>query len=130
MTSSPDLVSSETSRGAAILILDHDDGERELLGYWLVEQGFAVLDAADSAEALELFHAHPQALVLLDRQTEASSPVLAQLRGVNPGLRCCLLGCDEPPHDVAHCFPKPLSLFDLTAVLCQLAAEVVHVERG
>lgn len=118
------LVDSDTSTRAAVLILDEDPSERELLSYWLVEEGFTVAAAGDRGEALELFHANPSALVILDPRLEAGGRLLADLRRINPALRCCLIGCEETLENVAHCFPKPLSLFDMTAVLWKLAAEV------
>ena len=73
---------------ARVLVVDDDPSARVLLERWLGAQGFAVLKAADGAEALEAIREEHPALVLLDLQMPGLSglDVLRALRedGLDP----------------------------------------------
>jgi DNA-binding response OmpR family regulator len=51
---------------AHLLLVDDDDGNREVLAYFLRRQGFVVATAATGEEGLETLEAQPIDLVLLD----------------------------------------------------------------
>jgi two-component system response regulator CpxR len=59
-------VSSVTSVPRRILLADDDEGNREVLAYYLRRQGFAVTTAASGAEALRALDDDRFALLLLD----------------------------------------------------------------
>ena len=53
--------------GQKILVVDDEDRMRKLVRDFLVRDGYAVIEAADGAEALECFYADREiALVILD----------------------------------------------------------------
>jgi CheY-like chemotaxis protein len=59
--------SERPEKGLFVLIVEDERDEREALSAWLVDEGFATLQARNGEEALDLIHAgrHP-ALILLD----------------------------------------------------------------
>jgi two-component system response regulator RegX3 len=55
-----------TATGARLLLIDDDDGNREVLAYFLRRQGFVVSTAATGEEGLATIDAQAFDLVLLD----------------------------------------------------------------
>ncbi|MDD4262795.1 MAG: response regulator, partial [Syntrophaceticus schinkii] len=53
--------------GSKVLIVDDEERMRRLVGDFLKKQGYAVIEAADGREALDLFMAHQDFdLIILD----------------------------------------------------------------
>jgi DNA-binding response OmpR family regulator len=81
--------------GLGLMVVDDDAGVRKMLDEWLRTQGFAVCQAATGEEALAIYRRRPSAfdLVLMDvRMPDLDGPeTLAELRTINPGLRCCFM---------------------------------------
>jgi two-component system, cell cycle sensor histidine kinase and response regulator CckA len=87
--------SGKVGSGLGLMIVDDDAGVREMLEEWLSHQGFTVWPAASGEDALEIFRRRPEAIdvVLMDvRMPDLDGPqTLAELRAINPGLRCCFM---------------------------------------
>jgi CheY-like chemotaxis protein len=82
---------ARAERSATVLVVEDDDGVRELAGSILAEAGYTVLTAAGSREALALLedHAGPLDLLLTDVvMPEMNGPALAEhVRCLRPGIR-------------------------------------------
>jgi CheY-like chemotaxis protein len=100
--------------------------------------GFTVWSAASGADALRLLGEHPRhlGLALIDRDLPdlACAALLAGLRRLNPDLRCCVMGADDPEEDAAlraagavHVVRKPLALADLSYSLWGLQRPVTFL---
>src|SRR5262245_25543518 len=78
-----------------ILVVDDSQHMLEVLSMILETSGFAVLQAASGAEAIELYQQHGQqiSLVLLDvLMPQMDGPqTLDALRQIDPEVRCCFL---------------------------------------
>lgn len=77
-----------TTQGGVVLVVDDDDGNREILARRLARQGFEVLTAANGPEALARVRKQPVDLVLLDLIMPGmdGDHVLGELKG-DPDLR-------------------------------------------
>ena len=52
--------------GAAILVVDDDDGVRKVLSRWVAEMGYTAISAADALSALDRMREHPIDVALCD----------------------------------------------------------------
>jgi CheY-like chemotaxis protein len=126
----------QPSRGHGILVVDDDEGMRQVLNVWLRHQGYGVWTAATSAEAVDLYTHHRDAIsvVLLDVHMPVTDgpQTLIALRQLNPQVCCCFMSgslngntemdlCDMSAHVVLQ---KPFRLVDLEAILWKLAAPI------
>ncbi len=122
-----------------ILVVDDEWEVRTILSEGLRREGFAVWQAADGYEALDLYRYHGESIgaVLLDvRMPGPDGPqTLAALRAIDPQVRCCFVTGDPGRYTVedlhrlgaAAVLGKP---FRLDAV-AQVARELVSCsERG
>lgn len=84
-----------TPKNPGILVVEDDQGVRDMLGLALGHYGFAAWLAATGQEAVSLYEQHRDAiaLVLLDVQMpDMDGPqTLAALRTLNPRLPCCFM---------------------------------------
>ena len=119
-------------RPGTILVVDDEEAVRSLVRRMLERLGFAVLEAADGAEAESVFRDHHQALagVVLDLSMPRVDGVeaLARLRAIQPSARVILAsGFDrddslrrftsERPTTFIH---KPFRFSQLRAVLADV----------
>jgi two-component system OmpR family response regulator len=121
-------------RPPGVLVLDDEPALRDLLGRVLSEAGFRVWTAATGAEAVAVYAAHGADIdvALLDvRLPDTGGPeVMAALRRLDPGVRCCLMSGSLGGQDVeallaagaSHVFAKPFDLAEVARVLRQVAA--------
>jgi CheY-like chemotaxis protein len=120
---------------AAVLVVDDESMVRDLLGVALRHFGFTVRPAAGGAEAVDLYRRHGADIdvVLLDvRMPGLDGPqTLAELRRLNPQVRCCFMSGDTGAYTTAdlltlgaaRVFAKPFgSLGDLARGLREAAA--------
>lgn len=120
--------SGGTARGKSILVIDDDDGVREILWQLLDSEGYQVLTAVDGADALRQLRQVRPCLILLDllmpdvsgwqfREVQQRIPELAgipvvlisgfkDLDAVGPSMGCEVL-------------MKPFELEDLLAIVRQ-----------
>ncbi len=82
-----------------VLIVDDDESVRTLLRLTLPADAFAVTEAADGDEAMELIERDPPDAVLLDwlMPGRSGAEVLAELRSEHPGLPVIVLTSDRTP---------------------------------
>jgi signal transduction histidine kinase/ActR/RegA family two-component response regulator len=81
-----------TRRGyETLLLVEDEEGVRDLVAEWLVEHGYSVLVAANGADALALAAAHPGAIHLLVADVvmpQMGGPALAaRLLTLRPGMK-------------------------------------------
>ena len=85
-----------------ILVVDDDDGARNLICRVLIQRGFAVLAAASGAAAIQQLSVHGPsvALAVLDMTMPEmdGEHTFAALHKLQPDLRCLLFTgvCDDP----------------------------------
>ncbi len=115
--------------GTPVLVVDDDEGIREVLTQCLAFEGYAVRGASDGLEGLaRLTESPPPALVLLDlmmpRLDGAGFLARSAESGWPPGARVVLMTAKGavPAHlsgdaRVAHVLKKPLDLEGLLGVL-------------
>src|SRR5205807_6812002 len=115
-----------------ILVVDDDAAVRFLLDIGLQQYGFAVWQAGDGQEALEVYHQERSEidLVLLDvRMPRLDGPqTLAALLQLNPQIRCCFMTgqAGRYTHDgllqlgAALVIPKPFQLAEVAQTLAKL----------
>jgi CheY-like chemotaxis protein len=91
-------VSKEAWVPATILIVDDSPVIRQYLTIVLPRHGFEVRTATGGRKAIELYRRYQGeiALVLMDVQMPGldGPQTLTALRGLNPGVRCCLMSAD------------------------------------
>jgi CheY-like chemotaxis protein len=121
-------------RPPGVLVLDDEPALRDLLERVLAEAGFHVWTAATGAEAVTLYGAHRSDIdvALLDvRLPDTDGPrVMAALRRLDPGVRCCFMSASLGGGEAEalllagarHVFPKPFDLGEVVRVLRQVAA--------
>jgi CheY-like chemotaxis protein len=119
-------------RQRCILVVDDDAAVRFLLDVALRHHGFAVWQAADGQEAVELYQQEGSEidLVLLDvRMPRLDGPhTLAALMRLNPRVRCCFMTGNAGNYSedgllelgAARVFPKPFQLAEIAQALTQL----------
>lgn len=84
---------SGSGRGR-ILVVDDDDGVRELIGSALSDEGYAVALAADGAEALREARREPPALIVLDvRMPVMDGHAFARAYRATPGPHAQIVVC-------------------------------------
>ncbi|MBK1649182.1 two-component system response regulator [Rhabdochromatium marinum] len=76
-----------------ILLVDDEPMQRELLAGFLLNQGYAVLEADNGEQALRVFAQQAIALVLLDQRMPGlpGEEVLARMKALNPGVRAIMI---------------------------------------
>jgi CheY-like chemotaxis protein len=119
-----------------VLVVDDELSVRSLLDMALRQQGFAVWQAANGNEALELYRDHCRdiALVLLDVRMPGLDGVqtLTGLQAVNPNVLCCFMSghigdySQERLVDLgaARVFAKPFRVADIVQVAQELTARI------
>lgn len=127
------MASSPSARDELVLVVDDDPVSRAVLSRILEDGGFAVIQAADAAGALEAACGWDLDLVLLDRQLPDGSglDVLRRLRGQEPtrALPIVMVTADDAGTDVARALEagandyvvKP---FDAVALLARVRAQL------
>lgn len=102
----------------SVLIVDDDFRVRTYLRFVLDEAGLDVQEAATDQEALRRVNEDPQGIDLVLLAVEMPDverlEMLAELRGRNPDLRCCILTRTYPADQVRAAgalavFPKPIT---------------------
>ena len=124
-------------RRPGVLVVEDEAILRDLLEQALPPHGFTVWAAAGAADAVEALARHPEqidaALVDLRLPGLDGPDTVAALRGVRPGLPCCLMGGDADPEDPrllatgCPCLRKP---FHLAEVVRQLRALIDRPPEG
>ena len=93
----------EPSKSPVVLVVEEDDGVRELLETALPMQGFEVLSCSNGAQALDIYHREGQRihLVLMDVNMSglSGSQTLDRLRQLNQSVRCCFMSGDTSGSD-------------------------------
>lgn len=127
--------------GLGLMVVDDDAGVRNMLDEWLRHQGFAVWLAATGEDAVDLYRRRREAidLVLMDvRMPDLDGPqTLAELRAINPGLRCCFMSGGLGDHTRAELISgsetsfirKPFQLDELVQALLSLVHPRVRSRR-
>jgi CheY-like chemotaxis protein len=120
------------ARRPGILVVDDDAAVRFLLDIGLRQYGFAVLQAADGQEAIQVYQQERADidLVLLDiRMPGLDGPqTLAALLGLNPQVRCCFMTGHAGSYSQAELlqlgaecvFSKPFQLAELAQAIGKL----------
>jgi DNA-binding response OmpR family regulator len=114
-----------------VLVVDDEDGIRDLLTMVFEDAGMRVLGAPDARTAEAMLRAEPTiGVALLDVHMPGVDGVqtLAVLRGIRPGLRCCFLTGDPRPYNVSGLlalggdavFDKPFDLPELVQAVRRL----------
>ncbi len=118
-----------------ILIVDDEADQRELLGGFLKKQGFAVILAADGAQALDIVRIENIDLTLLDQRLPDinGDELLPKLREINPRLRAIMItafGAVEMAVKVMRSgaddfFEKPVDLSALLERINKIEQEIM-----
>lgn len=126
----------QPSRGHGILVVDDDEGTRQVLNTWLRHQGYGVWVAATGLEAVDLYTHHRDAIsvVLLDVNMPDmdGAQTLIALRQLNPQVCCCFMSSSLSGHSEMDLLElgaqvmlrKPFRLIDLDGLLWRLAAPI------
>jgi len=121
-----------------LLVVEDEDFIREMLACLLEQQGFAVWQAANGLEAVELYRRQHRniGVALLDMNLPDldGTQVLAALRQINPSVRCCLMtGASHPAEEgwqdqgAERLFLKPFPLGEVATALRELTADLQPV---
>ena len=117
-----------------VLVVDDDRAVRDVLVRLLAAEGLWPLAAGGAAEAAELFRRHRGAVGLVLTDLRLRGPdglqVLRALRGIDPGVRCCLVsGALAAGEEAAYLrlgfdavLGKPFRLDDVAQVVRRLLA--------
>lgn len=124
----------------SVLVVEDDEGTREVLVYALTDAGYTVYQAPDGKPALERMRTHPEGLVVvldlmmpgvngLDvlQAVAAESPLAthhAYLLLTALGKTLPLRVADLLRHLDIPCLPKPFDLDDLLDAVAQAAARL------
>ena len=85
----------QTAQAHTVLVIDDDDGVREIAREMLHRNGVSVLTAADGHEGIKLFELHADSIdvVLLDRTmpTLSGADTFAAIRAIRPDARVVLV---------------------------------------
>jgi signal transduction histidine kinase/ActR/RegA family two-component response regulator len=130
-----------TRRGyETLLLVEDEEGVRDLVAEWLVEHGYSVLAAANGADALALAAAHPGAIHLMIADVvmpQMGGPALAsRLLPLRPGMKVIFVSghAEEAigdPHLLAAGTAFLQKPFSLEALLRQVRAtlDAGHAQR-
>jgi CheY-like chemotaxis protein len=125
-----------TTRMRGILVVDDDEGARNVLGAWMRRQGYTVWLAEGGEEAIGLCSRHGAAIdiVLMDVQmSNMDGPqTLAELRKLYPHVRCCFMSGDTGAYTEEELramskvalLRKPFRLAEIPLILWQLETSV------
>jgi CheY-like chemotaxis protein len=119
------------SEKKTILIIDDDQGIREVLSEYLHELGYDILTAADGLEGMDKIRLQNFDLLLLDiRIPYVSGLGLLQIaREANPAIPVvCMTGYGSSPEKIAaeevrHILSKPFELQELAKAVASLIPE-------
>jgi two-component system cell cycle sensor histidine kinase/response regulator CckA len=125
--------SKDAPAAGTVLLVEEEQNVRTLLGKYLAEQGYAILEAKDSEEALERCKAHKSSainLMICDLvMTEMNGIELARrARTHHPAMKTLYLSAHSessmiyrgiPLTDISF-LPKPFKLKDLIAAVNEL----------
>jgi two-component system NtrC family response regulator len=80
-------------KNTLILAVDDDAGQRRLIEFWLKEEGYQVITAADGAAGLEAFESKSPALVISDIRMPGLSglDMLGRIKAVSPDTPVILI---------------------------------------
>lgn len=115
-----------------ILVVDDDDGVRDMAERILAHSGFSILCASNGFEAIEIFKQHPEKIdcVLLDLHMPLISgeETLEQLRLIDEQVKVVLVSGNFDPEGafnlkVSGFVQKPYSMEDVTRALSDAIAE-------
>jgi anti-anti-sigma factor len=132
---------SEPSRSVGVLVTDDNHAVRSTLTAILRREGFAVWEATNGGQALELYRRHADALdvVLLDvLMPELDGPgTLLALQNLCPHVRCCFITGGSGPYTeeallrrgAVRVFWKPFSFVDLIDAVQQLGSQAARRRR-
>ncbi len=78
---------------APILVVDDDASQRRLIEFWLKEEGYAVVTAADGKSGLQVFESSPPSLVISDiRMRDLSGlDLLVRIKAASPDTPVILI---------------------------------------
>jgi two-component system cell cycle sensor histidine kinase/response regulator CckA len=120
-----------------ILIIDDEEGIREMLTDSLEDLGYAVASCKDGVEAVDFYRAHQTevGIVILDMTMPRMSGAecFTQLQAINPAVKVIVSTGGSFDQDVRqmrkqgvlHFIPKPVSVDDIVALIDQILAEGV-----
>lgn len=124
------------SRQHGILVVDDDEGIRDVLNAWLMHQGYGVWVAASGEEAIDLYKHNRDSIsvVLMDvNMPNMDGPhTLAALRDLDPQVCCCFMNGKHTGHTEGDLLElgaqavvaKPFRLIDIGQPLWKLAAPI------
>ncbi len=80
-------------RNALILIVDDDASQRRLIEFWLQEEGYSTLTAADGKQALQIFEEKSPALIISDIRMPGLSglDLLTRIKSANADIPVILI---------------------------------------
>jgi PAS domain S-box-containing protein len=120
-----------------ILVVDDEDGVRDMANRMLAHSGFSVLSASNGFEALELFeqHQHEIDCVLLDLRMPLMSgeETLERLRSIDGNVKVVLVSGNYDPDEAAKMnvnafVQKPYSMEKIARTLSDAILEPVSLE--
>jgi two-component system cell cycle sensor histidine kinase/response regulator CckA len=120
-----------------ILVVDDEDGVRDMANRMLAHSGFSVLSASNGFEALELFeqHQHEIDCVLLDFRMPLMSgeETLERLRNIDGNVKVVLVSGNYDPDEAAKMnvnafVQKPYSMVKIARTLSDAILEPVSLE--
>jgi CheY-like chemotaxis protein len=82
-----------------ILVVDNNEGVRQVIGAAVPHFNFTVKMAASGAEALKISESEKIDFALLDMEMPAMDgpQTLAALKSIDPNIVCCLMSGSRPP---------------------------------
>jgi DNA-binding response OmpR family regulator len=95
--------SGDSPQSLVLLVVEEDDGVRELLETAMSIQGFEVLSCINGMQALDIYRREADRikLILMDVNMEglSGSETLDELRRMNQHVRCCFMSGDTSGSD-------------------------------
>jgi CheY-like chemotaxis protein len=118
----------EHNRLPGVLVVDGEDANRSQLRGALAPEGYRVWDAANGEQAAAVLREHPDeidiALISSHLSGATGLATAGTLRGIKPGLACCLVGggveAGLEPAPCERVLAKPYSVQDVVEVLRSL----------
>jgi CheY-like chemotaxis protein len=122
------------SRQRGVLIADNEQSVCTVLNLWLSQEGFAVYQASDGKQAIEIYRQQADKIdvVLLDvNMPGLDGPhALAAIRALNPSIPCCFMSGDLGRYGIdelralgaSELLEKPLHLPKVSQALQMLSA--------